>query len=267
MCVKSVRRAPIRRAIATACSSVKCVGCGRRRSASSTRQSRPSSSGERRIRNAVAVGQVREPAESKPEHVPRAVLERHGIDFLPSQAERGRRSATAADPGRRRPSAPPARRCTQTCAGSRAACARRRRWASASGERVVPPHIVEPHQMVGVRVRVDDRVDAPHVVAQRLRPEVRRRVHEHAEAVVEVDDDRRARSRVARIVRPADLAIAADHRDAVRRPGAEKQHTHETGMVPSGIGNRLIGNRQWQGHRQSGNGHREWVMDIGNGHR
>ena len=66
---------------------VKCVGCGRWRSASSTRTSSPSSSGHDSSGNAVAVGEVGERAEAKAEDRPRAVEDRHRHD-----AQRRRRS-------------------------------------------------------------------------------------------------------------------------------------------------------------------------------
>ena len=62
----------------------------------------------------------------------------------------------------------------------------------AAAERVEPAHFVETHDVVGVGVRQQDRVDATHVVSQRLRPQVGRRVDQHAEPVVALDVDRGA---------------------------------------------------------------------------
>ena len=52
-------------------------------------------------------------------------------------------------------------------------------------------HFVEAHDVVGVRVGEEDRVDASDAVPQGLRAQVRRRVHEHAGAVVALEVDRR----------------------------------------------------------------------------
>ena len=61
---------------------------------------------------------------------------------------------------------------------------------------------------------------------QRLRAQVRRRVHEHAEVIVELEIDGGARAFVARVGGPADVAIAADHRHARRGAGSEEDHAH-----------------------------------------
>ena len=46
------------------------------------------------------------------------------------------------------------------------------------------PHVVEPHDVIGVRVREQHRVQPVEVRAQRLRAEIRRRVDHHVVAAV-----------------------------------------------------------------------------------
>ena len=94
-----------------------------------------------------------------------------------------------------------------------------------------------------MRVREQNRVHTPDVESQRLRPQIRRRVHQHAHTVIHLEEDRRPAADVARIGGRAHLAIAADHRDAVRGPRAEKHHSHKPMMLT------LIDNRHHdEGH-------------------
>ena len=93
---------------------------------------------------------------------------------------------------------------------------------------VEAPHLVEAEDVIGVAVREEDRVDARDAVRQRLlradrwpcRPAPMRTP---PSGRVDLEEDRRAGAAIARIGRPADGAVAADHRHAVRRAGAEKR--------------------------------------------
>src|SRR5438045_3387589 len=70
-------------------------------------------------------------------------------------------------------------------------------------------HIVEPHDMVGMLVRKQDRVQPIDLGAQRLRAEVRGSVDQDVPAAV-ADQDGWAQAVVARVVRGADVTMAAD---------------------------------------------------------
>ncbi len=76
-----------------------------------------------------------------------------------------------------------------------------------------------------MRVREEDGVDVADLVAQRLLPQVGRRVDEDVRAAGNVDVNRRTKAPVPGIGRTARRAVAADHRDAVRRPGAQHRHS------------------------------------------
>src|ERR1700686_4771168 len=91
---------------------------------------------------------------------------------------------------------------------------RQRFFRSKNGDRRLLPeiegtHVVEPHDMVGVLVREQDRVQAIDLGSQGLRAEVRRGVDQDVPAAV-ADQDRRPQAVIARIVGAADLAVAAD---------------------------------------------------------
>ena len=232
MCVKYVCRAPISPAVVMASASVKCVGCGRCRSASSTSTSRSSSSGQRRRGHVVAVGQVREASE------PEARESASGR----AESERAR---SPCSPRRNGPSIGLEIELRHAAAGRRASVERvverppdpverarvRVQRHRAAGHVIESPDLVEPHDVIGMRVRDEERVHPANVVRERLRSQVGRRVHEHARVVVELDVRGRAEACVARIGRSADVAVAADHGHAVRRAGAEEQNTHELRML------------------------------------
>jgi hypothetical protein len=96
----------------------------------------------------------------------------------------------------------PDRRRSGTSGGCRPACARRRSRASALHQRVEPPHVVDPEDVIGVAVREEDRVDAADAVAQRLQPQV----GPASTSTRAPASPRRSTggARVARIGRPAD---------------------------------------------------------------
>ena len=82
-------------------------------------------------------------------------------------------------------------------------------------------HVVEAHDVVGMRVSEDHRVEAVDTGAQRLRAEIGRGVDQDVVAVV-ADQNRRPQAIVARIGGGADVAMAADggHADT----GARAEH-------------------------------------------
>jgi hypothetical protein len=82
-----------------------------------------------------------------------------------------------------------------------------------------------------MRVREQDGVDAPKVVAQRLGTQVRRRIHQHTHPVVAVDAMDGTRAGVAGIGRPADVTVAANHWHAMGRPGAKERARARTTNV------------------------------------
>ena len=184
-----------------------------------------------RFGHAAAVRQVREAPGTVPEDRPRSVQDRHRHERVPRHVER---ASDLDGPHLRDASAvlgllrervlehPP-----EVGQGMRVAIERH----GPTAHHVEPPDLVEPEDVVGVAVGVDDRVDAGHPVPERLCPQVRRRIHEHLHPVVERQQDRRTGPRVARIVGSAHRALAADHRHPVRRAAAEERDSHDQGMM------------------------------------
>src|SRR5580700_6114834 len=76
--------------------------------------------------------------------------------------------------------------------------------------------------MIGVRVSIQNGVEAVDAEAQCLVAKIGRRIDEHAMGA-ETDEDGRAQPLVARIWRLADLATAADHGYADARPGSKDE--------------------------------------------
>ncbi len=89
-------------------------------------------------------------------------------------------------------------------------------------QRVEAPHIVQPHDMVGVRMRENDRVDHVDAMGDALETQLRRRIDEDPGIVVG-DDDGWPHSLVTRIGAGADRTMAADHGDAGAGAAAEKE--------------------------------------------
>jgi len=83
------------------------------------------------------------------------------------------------------------------------------------------PQIVKAHDVIGVRVRENDRIDTPNILAQCLSPEICAGIHD-PRAFRRFDIDRGAQPLVAWIGRVADIAIATNHRHALGRSSAEK---------------------------------------------
>src|SRR5581483_4642992 len=87
-------------------------------------------------------------------------------------------------------------------------------------------NVVQPQNVIGVRVRVEDRVQAVQPGAQHLLAKIGRGVHHHITALI-LEQDRRAQALVARIGRRAHLAGASDGRDA--GTGARAEHRQMDG--------------------------------------
>ena len=84
------------------------------------------------------------------------------------------------------------------------------------------PQIVEAHDVVGVRMRVDDSIERANFFPQTLRAKIRARVHD-PRALRRLDVNRRAQPLVARIGGSADFAVATDHWHALRSARSEKR--------------------------------------------
>ena len=84
------------------------------------------------------------------------------------------------------------------------------------------PQIVKAHDVIGVRVRENDRIDLADIFAKRLGPEIGPSVH-HERALGRFDIDRRTQPLIARIWRSTHIAIATNHWHTLRRSGAEER--------------------------------------------
>ena len=84
------------------------------------------------------------------------------------------------------------------------------------------PKIIEAHDVIGVRVRENDRIDFADIFAKRLGPEIGPSVH-HERALGRFDIDRRTQPLIARIWRSTHIAIATNHWHTLRRSGAEER--------------------------------------------
>ena len=83
------------------------------------------------------------------------------------------------------------------------------------------PQIIQPEDVIGVRVRVDRCFDQTNSLAQQLQPQFRRRVDDER-AAWGIDRDASACPMILRIGRRADRAIATDHRHTDAGAGAEQ---------------------------------------------
>ena len=86
------------------------------------------------------------------------------------------------------------------------------------------PQIVKAHDVIGVRVRENDRIDTPNILAQRLCPEISPSIHD-PRAFWRFDIDRGAQPLVARVGRPAHIAITTNHRHPLRGAGAQESNS------------------------------------------
>ena len=87
-------------------------------------------------------------------------------------------------------------------------------------------HVVEAHQMVGVGVREEHRIQVSDARAQRLRAEIGRGIDQYVAARV-AQEDRGPEAVIPRIGGSADVAMTADGGNADARPRA--QHRDLTG--------------------------------------
>jgi hypothetical protein len=83
------------------------------------------------------------------------------------------------------------------------------------------PEIIEAHDVIGVRMCKNDRINTVNILAERLCSEIGPGVH-HKRALGRFHIDRGAQPLIPRVRRAADFAIAANHRHALRRAGAKK---------------------------------------------
>src|SRR5207302_7593737 len=86
------------------------------------------------------------------------------------------------------------------------------------------PQIVESHDVVGVRVSENDRIDPADIFAQSLGAEIRSGIDDKG-GLGRLDVNGRAQAFIARIGGATDGAIAADHWHALRSPGTEKSES------------------------------------------
>jgi hypothetical protein len=83
------------------------------------------------------------------------------------------------------------------------------------------PQIIEAHDVIGVRMGENDGVDAADIFAQGLGAKIRSGIDDES-GLRCLDVNGRTEAFIARIGGMADRAIAPDHRNALRRSGAEK---------------------------------------------
>ncbi len=83
--------------------------------------------------------------------------------------------------------------------------------------------IVETENMISVRMRINHSVNSRDRLAQTLRAKIRRRIHLN-DHLRRSHLDCAAQTFVSRINRGAHVALAADHRDSVRRACAKKRN-------------------------------------------
>jgi hypothetical protein len=85
--------------------------------------------------------------------------------------------------------------------------------------------VIQPHEVIGVGVRVEDEVEPRDRMAQELDAEVGRRIDEQMLAV-RLDGHRLPQPLVSRIGGGANAAVTAHYRDAGRGTGTEERHAH-----------------------------------------
>ena len=104
------------------------------------------------------------------------------------------------------------------------------------------PHVVETHDVVGVLVGEQDGVEPVDLGAQGLRAEIRRGVDQDVAPAV-ADQDGGPQAVVARIVRAAHIAMAADSRHTHTGAGAE--HCDAQRVAQNGIYFFLLSSTAW----------------------
>jgi len=86
--------------------------------------------------------------------------------------------------------------------------------------------VVHAVRVVGMRVRIENAIEAIDAGGEQLQPQFRRRVDEQTRACVTLHDRANASSFVSRVRRPAHRALAAELRDAEAGSGTEKGDLH-----------------------------------------
>jgi hypothetical protein len=87
------------------------------------------------------------------------------------------------------------------------------------------PQIVDPHDMIGMLVRIEHCIDALNSGSEKLCTEIRRRIDKNPKPVF-FHDNRGARPVVPWIFRVALPPVAGNQRDAARRTAAEYGYFH-----------------------------------------
>jgi tetrapyrrole methylase family protein / MazG family protein len=173
------------------------------------------------VRNPVAVRQVRETAETEAEDRQLAVPEWDGHDSNSADGQRTR-DFGGGQPGHTAAFLQRAlehiRELTPDRLQRLAVPVTRDRRAL---KRVETAEIIEPEDVIRVCMCEEDRIHARESVLERLLPQIRSRVDKDARMFGYVDVNRGSEASITRIGRPARRAAAADHRNAVRRPGAQ----------------------------------------------
>ena len=97
------------------------------------------------------------------------------------------------------------------------------------------PQIIKAHDVIGVRMRENDRIDTANILAQRLCSEIGTSVH-HKRALGRFHIDRGAQPLIAWVRRAADFAIATNHRHALRRAGAKERERELRALLAKAFG-------------------------------
>src|SRR5262249_23226156 len=97
---------------------------------------------------------------------------------------------------------------------------------------IKPSHIVQPHDVIRMRVRKHDGVYAVYLVCYALESQLRRRIYEPAGRTIR-DHDRRAGALVPRIEARAHCTAATDHRHtgACARAQEKKLDVHKMSYI------------------------------------
>lgn len=98
-----------------------------------------------------------------------------------------------------------------------------------------PPEIIEAHDVIGMRVRENYRVHVANIFAQRLGPEIGPRVYDER-TFRSFDINRGAQPVIARIGRPADIAITTNHRHPLRCSGAKESQNQLRALLAKAFG-------------------------------
>ena len=87
---------------------------------------------------------------------------------------------------------------------------------------IEPPHIIQPHDVIRVRMGNDNRINPINPIRHALQPQLRRRIDQHANVTIR-DNDRRPRAFIMRIGAVAHCAMTPNHRHAGAGAGAKEK--------------------------------------------